>query len=140
MSSDIVTIDAGVSILEASKLMATKDIGYIIVLDETKPTGIVTERDIIKVIAKEKDPSKVKISEVMSTPLITIDPDSSVEDAVKIMSEHKIRRLPVVKNNVIQGIFTTRDLTKYFSKYLDRVTRDLVNTQSVIPPVFDLDL
>lgn len=139
MSKDVATADVGVSALTVSKLMVMKDIGYIIVLEKTQPTGIVTERDLVmKVMAKEKDPSTVKVSEVMSSPIITVDLDATVEDAVKTMAKNKIRRLPVVRNNVIYGIFTTRDLTKHFSKYEDRVTRDLINAQTLYGTSLDL--
>jgi CBS domain-containing protein len=132
MSRDIVTVDVDVSALVVSKLMAEKGIGYIIVLERTQPAGIVTERDLVmKVMAKEKDPSTLKVSEAMSTPLITVGLDATVEDAVKAMAKHRIRRVPVVSDNTIHGIFTTRDLTKNFSKYEDRVTRDLISAQAL---------
>ena len=130
MSKDVVTIEMSESALAASKLMTEKEIGYIIVVSNSKPTGMITERDLVmRIMAKEKDPSKVKVSEVMSAPLITIDLNASVEDAVNMMAKYKIRRLPVVGENRIYGVFTTRDLTKNFSKYEDRVTRDLVGAQ-----------
>ena len=130
MSTDVVTIDFGASALSASKLMAEKSRGYVIVVDKGKPAGIVTERDLVMmVMSKEKDPSTVRVSEFMSRPLITIDIDASLEDAVKTMAKHRIRRLPVVKNNYICGIFTTRELTRNFSKYQDRVAKDLVDAQ-----------
>lgn len=132
MSKDLATVDVGASTLVVSKLMAEKGISYIIVLEKGQPTGIVTEWDLVmKVMAKERDPSTVKVSEVMSTPLITVDLGASVEDAVKTMAKYRIRRLPVVRQNVMYGIFTSRDLTKHFSKYEDRVTRDLVSAQAL---------
>lgn len=127
MNRNLVTIDIGASALVVSKLMAKEGTGYIIILEKGQPIGIVTERDLVmKVMAEEKDSSTVKVSDIMSTPLITVDLDATVEDAVKTMAKHKIRRLPVVRGNIIYGIFTTRDLTKNFSKYGDRVTGDLI--------------
>jgi signal-transduction protein with cAMP-binding, CBS, and nucleotidyltransferase domain len=139
MSRDIVTVNVGVSALEASKLMAERGIGYLIVLEDAQPTGIVTERDLVmKVMAKEKDPSKTKVSEFMSAPLITIDLDANVEDAVKTMAKRGIRRLPIIRDNIIYGVFTTRDLTKHFSKYEDRVMRDIINAQALYGTPLDL--
>jgi len=139
MGHDIVTVDVGESVLAASKLMDEKGIGYVIVLEKSKPTGIVTERDLVmKVMAKEQDPSTVKASKVMSTPLITVDPNANIETAVSIMAKHRIRRLPVVRENVIYGVFTTRDLTKYFGRYLDRVTRDLIGAQPIFQSSYEM--
>jgi CBS domain-containing protein len=101
MRSEIVTIDVEASAFEASKIMAEKGIGYLIALKKCQPIGIVTERDLVqKVMANKKDPSKVKVSEFMSTPLITIDPDASIGDAASTMAEKGIRRLPVVRDNI----------------------------------------
>jgi CBS domain-containing protein len=139
MSKEIATVEVGASAAEAPKLMAGKRVGYLIALDKAQPVGIVTERDLVmKVMAKDKDPSKVKISEIMSAPLITIDLDATVEEAVKTMAKHGIRRLPVVRDNVIYGVFTTRDLTKHFSEYEDRVTRDIISAQAFYSTSLDL--
>jgi len=127
MSSDVVTIDVGAFALAASKLMAEKGIGYVIVMEKARPTGIVTERDLVmKVMATEKDSSRVKVSEIMSSPA-----RATVKDAIKIMAKHRIRRVVVIRDNAIYGVFTTRDLTRNFSKYEDRVTRDLINVQAL---------
>jgi len=127
MRKDIVTLDTGASAFEASKKMAEKDVGYIIVLERGQPVGIVTERDLVmKIMAKEKDPLKTKIYECMSTPLITIDVDATVEEAVKTMATYGIRRLPVVHENIIYGVFTARDLAKHFSEYEDKVAKDII--------------
>ena len=74
----------------------------------------------------------------MPVPLITVNLDATVEDAVKTTAKHKTRRLPVVRDNAIYGIFTTRGLTKYFSKYEDRVTRDLISAQALYDTSLEL--
>ena len=122
MRKDIATIDVEYTAAEASKMMMDKVIGYLIVLERGKPTGIVTERDLVlKIMAKQKDPLKVKVSEIMSTPLVTIDPDTTLEDAVSTMVKHGIRRLPVVRQDILYGVFTARDLAKHFNEYENRV-------------------
>lgn len=132
MSRDIVKLGVEASVLEASKIMLEQSIGYVIIMEKSQPIGIVTERDLVmKVMAEEKDPSKIRVSEIMSTPLVTVDLNATVEDAVNTMAKHKIRRLPVIKGNTLCGIFTTLDLTKNFSKYEDRVTRNLINVQTI---------
>jgi CBS domain-containing protein len=127
MRKDISTISTEASATEASKTMSTDKVGYIIVLDKGRPVGIVTERDLVrKIMAEEKSPKETKISECMSSPLISIDPDKSIEEAVETMKKHGFRRLPVVKNNIIYGIFTARDLVDHFEEFEDKLTRDIV--------------
>jgi CBS domain-containing protein len=127
MRKDIVLVSVEASAVEASKHMMEKNIGSLIVCEKSKPIGIVTERDLVlKVMAEEKDPTKVTVREIMSTPLVTIDLDATVEEAVKTMAEHGIRRLPVVRDDIIYGIFTARDLAKNFNQYEESVARDII--------------
>ena len=127
MRKDISTISTEASATEASKLMSAGKVGYLIALEKGRPAGIVTERDLVlEVMAEEKDPKEIKISECMSSPLVTIDPDKSIEEAVELMKKHGFRRLPVVKNEIIYGIFSARDLVEHFEEFEDKLTRDLV--------------
>jgi len=127
MRKDISTIDSGSSATEASKIMSVNKVGYLIVLERGKPVGIVTERDLVlKVMAKESNPKEVKISGFMSSPLITIDPDSHIEEAVEIMKKHGFRRLPVVKNNIIYGIFTAKDLVEHYEELEYKLASEFV--------------
>ena len=133
MRTDLPIVDVKNSAVEASKIMVEKEIGCAIVLDKNKPVGIVTEKDlVVKVMAKDKEPSKVMVSEIMTKPVITIEPDASIEDAVKIMAENGIRRLPVVHKGIIYGLFTARELAKNFNDYADKVTRDIIKTMSIV--------
>lgn len=127
MTKDVVTINAEDSAFEASKTMTADKRGYLVVLKKGQPFGIITEKDLVrKVMAKGADPSKVKISEVTSAPLITVDPDASIEDAVKIMAENGIRRLPVMRTGILYGMFGGRELAIHFNEYEDKLTRDMM--------------
>ena len=100
MQKEINTITYDATITDAAKVMAAdKNFeGYVVVLKKGKPLGIITERDIVyKVTAKEIDPSKVNLTEIMSTPLLTIDPEDDLLEASKLMLENNIRKLVVVK-------------------------------------------
>lgn len=127
MGKDVVTVDAGTSVTEGSRIMKEKGTGYLIVLESARLAGIVTERDLVeKVIADEREPSKTKVSEIMSTPLITVDPDVTLTEAVKTMAKHGIRKLPVIRDDTVYGILTARDIARHFPEYEERVVRDLV--------------
>jgi CBS domain-containing protein len=132
MSRDIATVGVNDSAVAASKLMMEKGVDYLIVLEKGQPTGIVTDQNLVlKIMAKERDPSQVKVSEIMSQPLITIDPDATVEEAVETMVQHGIRRLPVVREDIIYGMFTTRDLAKHFNDYERQVSEDIIRSMSM---------
>lgn len=127
MSRKVPTIEEHASVTEAAKVMTKSGKGYIIVLREGKPSGIVTEHDFVaKVVAGGKDPANVSVVEIMSSPLITIDPDEDLLKASALMRKHKIRRLPVMKGGVIYGVITARDIAQRCGEYVDRATRDLV--------------
>lgn len=137
MVKDVVTADVEDSAVEASKTMLSKGVGSLIVLEKGRPKGIVTERDLVqRVMGKDIDPAKIKIAEVMSRPLITVDPDAFIEEAVKIMVDNGICRLAVSRNDIIYGIFTARDLIQHFNEYEDKLTRDIIKNVSTFPQLF----
>ena len=102
---------------DAARLMRGADRDSLIVFDLGRATGIVTERDIIrKVTAEGKDPLRVHVSDIVSSPLITIHPDKPAREAASLMLEKKIRHLPVVKENRLLGIITLQDFARHMSK------------------------
>jgi CBS domain-containing protein len=89
--------------------MFTSNIGSVIVISGGVPTGMVTERDIVKSIVKDrKDPTKTKAQEIMSSPLITIEANKSIRDAIETMRDRNVRRLAVYKNGRLVGIVSER--------------------------------
>jgi signal-transduction protein with cAMP-binding, CBS, and nucleotidyltransferase domain len=115
MISDLTTLDVSTSIRDAAKLMDEKDIGCIIVTKNQLPIGILTERDFVKRIAAKEKSLTASLEEVMSSPLIEIDPNETVWEAAQIMKTNNIHKLPVKQNNQIIGIVTTTDLVKICS-------------------------
>jgi len=97
---------------EAAVLMSCQHIGSLIVVDkDEKVAGIVTERDIIsKVTAENKIPNKVSVWQIMSPKVITIGPNDMLDDAVYLMIQHKIKKLPVVDDDELVGIITSTDI------------------------------
>jgi len=127
MQKDVPTIEKGATISEAAKMMARTDRGVLVVPSHGQPVGIVTEHDFVhKVLAKDIDAKNVKIDKIMSQPLVTVDPDADLLQASKLMQEKNIRRLPVVKEGIIYGIVTSRDIATHCGEYVDRTVRDIV--------------
>ena len=117
MTSDVITIDLKQSAMEAAKLMKDKRIASIVVTKETTPYGIVTERDFVRLLCAENLQSKnTPLINITSSPLITVGPDISVEDAAKVMSMNKVRRLVIADDGNILGIVTATDLAGYLAK------------------------
>jgi len=111
MQSHPTTIDVEETVARAAQTMCRDGVGSCIVLQNNLPTGIVTEEDInCKVVAKDLKPGKIHVSEIMSTPLITIGAEKLVGDAAAMMVKHRVRRLPVVENQTVVGIVTVRDI------------------------------
>jgi CBS domain-containing protein len=114
MIKNPVIVDPNTSCGAIARLMRDRKIGSVILVDEGKPVGIVTERDLIhRVMAEEKDPFMCYAHDVSSKPVIAVSIYADVEMAVDLMNEYKIRRIVVVDNkDKIVGIVTTDDLSK----------------------------
>jgi len=115
MSKNVLTLDRSVSLQEAAEKMKSLKVGCVIILDNKKPVGIITERDFVTKVAAEGRPLFTEISEVMSSPLITIDPEETIWEASEMMKEKQIHKLPVKENDQIVGIVTTTDIVKISS-------------------------
>ena len=116
MTKKVLTVDTQKTVFEAAQLMGQKEVGDVIVLDTEMPIGIVTERDIVRRVVAKKKPGTTKVSEVMSTPLITISPDASIKEAARTMVNHRIRRLPVLKEHKLVGILVVSDFARHLGK------------------------
>ncbi|MBI4258900.1 MAG: CBS domain-containing protein, partial [Thaumarchaeota archaeon] len=113
MVEDVKTVPSTSTVLEAVKNMNKFRIGSIIVVDEGKPVGIVTQGDILRRLVEPRlNPASTKIKDIMSKPLRTINSDASVEEAAKKMITLNVKRLVVVKDGKLVGIVSTKDLTR----------------------------
>lgn len=112
MTSPVVTLDEHVTSNEVANVMAEKALGCVIITNKTgKPVGIITERDLVhRVLAKDLVPSNIKAKLIMTSPLVTISPNSTVTDAAKQMNSLNIRRLGVVYKGSLRGIVTSKDV------------------------------
>ncbi|MHC1566157.1 MAG: CBS domain-containing protein [Candidatus Syntropharchaeia archaeon] len=122
MSRPIITEDEGITVDVAAKLMKEMEIGSLVVTREDIPVGIITERDIAtKVISEDKNPGEIKLGEIMSAPLITIEYDRAIEEAAEIMAEEGIRRLPVIEKGIIVGIVSVRDILSRKPELVEKI-------------------
>jgi CBS domain-containing protein len=112
MSSPVVTIDENAPANKVAELMDKNDLGCIIVTSkEGKPLGILTERDlVVRVLSKNVMPDSVKAEEVMTSPLITIEPDETISEVARKMSRLNIRRLGVVYKGNLTGLVSSKDV------------------------------
>lgn len=101
------------TIAEAAGIMDKKVIGSVLVEEDNKVIGMMTERDILrKVVAAGRKCEDVTVKDIMNFPLITIDSEASLEEGSELMAKHKIRRLIVTENNNIIGIITARNIAE----------------------------
>ena len=125
MRTTINTIDANAKVIDATKIMGTSS--YVVILEKGKPVGIITERDIIgKVLAEDRDPKKVSVTEIMSAPIITIDPDDDLVTASSVMRENGIGKLIVMREEIVYGVITNMIISRHFQSYVDAAIRDMI--------------
>jgi CBS domain-containing protein len=110
----VFAIPSSTTVYNALELMLEKSIGALLVVDNSKFVGIFTERDYArKLILKGKSSKETHIREVMTERPITVGLDTSIEDCMKIMSDKKIRHLPVVENETLTGLISVGDVVKF---------------------------
>ena len=129
MTRDVVTISQSDKVIKAVKIMTKKRIGGLVVLNNRKPVGIVTESDLVrKVLSKNINPGKINVSDILTRRLISIKPNSTFYNATKLMVKNKIRRLPVIRDGELIGIVTAVDLVKQCANYTKEANlKDIVN-------------
>ena len=111
MTRDPQSVDADEPLSRAAELMKQSDIGAVIVTENGEMSGLVTDRDIIvRAIAEHRDPEQTKVRDVATTGVESVSPDSSVDDAIRIVRDSNVRRVPVVQDGKPVGIVSIGDL------------------------------
>jgi len=114
MVKDVVTIDEGLTVKEAAEVMNKFEIGCVIAVRKGKAMGILTERDLLKrVVAEGRDASRIRIKEVMTTPLVVTEPEMDLAEAVRLMFKMKIKKLPVVQGKKLVGLVSLTDIARF---------------------------
>jgi len=132
MTASVEVIDAEATVADAAVLLAAADIGALPVCRDERLRGMLTDRDIVvKVVALGKDPGSTKVSDIIeSTEVVTIGADDSVEEALRTMKEHTVRRLPVIDGTDLVGIISQGDLAQNLP---EEMVGDLLEAISAAP-------
>jgi len=113
-SSQIQTLRAQDSCFHCAEILAKYGIGALLVMEGEKLQGIISERDLIKkLVSQQLDPMKIKVSEIMTSSLITVTPETTVQEAMEIMTNKRIRHLPVLSSEKLVGIISIGDITRW---------------------------
>jgi len=129
MVREVITIDEELTVKEAAEIMNKFEIGCLIAVRRSKTMGILTERDLLKrVVAEGRDASKIKVKDVMTSPLVVAEPDMDLGEAVKLMFQMKIKKLPVVDGKKLVGLVSLTDIAR-FQPQMITVLRQLAANQ-----------
>ncbi len=112
MAKEISTIESGEPLREAVSLMKKSGLGCVVVLEDGKPAGIFTEKDLIRKVAEGPASLELPMKQVMSKPLTVVSPSATLWDAISLMGRRGIRRLPVVDKEKLVGILTEADVLR----------------------------
>jgi len=130
MVKEVITIDENSTVKEAAEVMNKFEIGCLIAVRKGKAMGIVTERDLLKrVIAEAKDAAKTKVKDVMSSPLVVVEPGTDLEEAVRLMFQMKIKKLPVVEGKRLVGLVSLTDIAR-FQPQMIKILKQLAMKQA----------
>jgi CBS domain-containing protein len=111
MTSDVKTAAPSVSLADAAKLMKQEDVGSVPVVDGERLIGMLTDRDIVvRGIADGSDPHAVTAGDIASRDIVTVRPDDDLEEALRLMAQHQVRRLPVVDDGHLVGVLAQADV------------------------------
>ena len=115
--SSVLSLNSTVASSDAAKLLEDSKTSAIVVLENQIPVGLVTNRDLMIKIVAHSYPLDTPIRRVMSTPLISISPDTEIKDAIDLMMAKKIRKLPVIKNDEVLGIIVASEIAGELSDF-----------------------
>jgi CBS domain-containing protein len=132
MVREVITLDEDSTVKEAAEIMNKFEIGCLIAIGRGKAMGILTERDLLKrVVAEGKNASKIKVKEIMTSPLVVVEPKMELEEAVKMMFQMKIKKLPVVEGKRLVGLVSLTDIAR-FQPQMIKILKQLAMRQ--VPP------
>ena len=126
MTRKLVKVNSEASVNECAKLMLKNGVGGVLVMDDGKLKGIVTEKDLVQdVVASNLNAKEVKVKDIMKKKIVSIDPSSDLYDALTKMSDEEVRRLPVIHKGNVIGVLTEKDILKIQPRLFDYVVEKL---------------
>jgi CBS domain-containing protein len=112
--AEIFSMVGAESVLNAARLMNERGVGCVVITEDGNMVGIFTERDILRrVVAEQRDPGTTELSEVMTSPVATCVPETTLDECIGVMTGKRIRHIPVLVNNAVSGMITSGDLLAY---------------------------
>ncbi|EIJ66524.1 CBS domain pair protein [Candidatus Nitrosopumilus salaria BD31] len=125
MTKSVISVDASMSINETAKLMEDAKVGAVIVIEDNKPVGIVTDRDFAVKVAAHAYQISTPIKQIMSSPIFSINSDETVRAASDLMHDRGVRKIPVIDNGSIVGIITATDIVNLLAVSVEEDMRDM---------------
>jgi signal-transduction protein with cAMP-binding, CBS, and nucleotidyltransferase domain len=129
---EFLSLSRNVNTLEAARQMKAKGHGFVIIASGSGvPEGIVTEWDFLaKIVAEGKDPAGVKLGDIMTSSLVSVDGNEGIDQVAQIMAQKGVRRVLVVSDHKILGVITAKTMLTRLKEYIDRVSSQIARLQS----------
>jgi CBS domain-containing protein len=113
MTRDVRACEPNATVADAAKVMAQEDVGPVPIVEDGRLVGIVTDRDIVvRVVAEGRDPNATTVKEIASTDLVTVSPGDDLDEALNLLAQRQVRRLPVVEGERLVGIVAQADIAR----------------------------
>ena len=136
MIANVPTLKKEANISDAARLMANKPHGCVVIVEDKKPLGIITESDIIKSLISKQISSKEKVSKIMSSPITSMNPNTKLEKANKIIDTKHFKRYPVVENENLIGLVTENDIVQEINDNI-KFHRNVQNAVLILFVIFE---
>jgi signal-transduction protein with cAMP-binding, CBS, and nucleotidyltransferase domain len=133
VEKDFLSLPRSTSALEAARQMKARSNGFVIIASGSGPEGIVTEWDFLaKIMADGKDPAGVKLADIMTSNLVSVDANEGIDQVAQIMTQKGIRRVLVISDHKVLGVITAKTMLARLKEYIDRVSSQIARLQSPI--------
>jgi malate dehydrogenase (oxaloacetate-decarboxylating) len=132
VEKEFLSLPRDTSAIEAARKMKASSHGFAIIASEGgKPEGIVTEWDFLsKVVAEVRDPARVKLGDIMSGDLVSVDANEGIDQVAQIMTQKGIRRVLVIKDHKVLGVITAKTMLSRLKEYIDKISSQIARLQS----------